>query len=139
MVADAPNAVAALARQAARQAEVIEALVDCVGAKQVAARIEERRKERMTRDIVANENDWKEKVAAGDAHPVKKVTKTSYIFARGPGDKPVCGPVSSVADKERQQLVRRGRVGATCKINGEPTVILAAYEDGPAPGKAAGP
>lgn len=131
---DLPKAVAQLAQQVARQAEVVEVLVDLAGSKEVEARLTARRKERLVRDIVTNENEWKEKVAAGDAHPVKKLSKTSYIFARGPGDKPVCGPVASVAEKERRQLVARGRVGATCKINGEPTVILAAYEDGPAKG-----
>ena len=123
-----------LGQAVARVTEILEAVIDVVGAKEVQAQVEVRRKERLVRDIVAEENAWKEKVAAGDAHPVKKLSKTSYIFARGPGDKPVCGPVSSVAQKERRQLVARGRVGSTCKINGEPTVILAAYEDGPAKG-----
>lgn len=122
----------------ARMSEVLEALIDVVGAKAVTDRIEARRKERGTRAIVANENEWRDRVAAGEAHPVKVVSETSYIFGRAPGDKPVCGPVTAVAARERKALTR-ARVGGTCKINGQPTVILAAYEDGPAPGKAARP
>ncbi len=122
----------------ARLTEVLEAVIDLVGAPKVEARVAAKRKERLVRTIVTNENEWKEKVAAGEAHPVKRLSPKSYIFARGPGDKPVCGPVDSVAEPERRALIRRS-VGATCTINGQPTVILSAFEDGPAPGKGAKP
>ncbi len=122
----------------ARLTEVLEAVVYIIGPKTVEARVEAYRKQRLTRAIVTNENEWKERVAAGEAHAVKRISPKSYIFARGPGDKPVCGPVDSVAEPERRALIRRS-VGATCTINGQPTVILAAFEDGPAPGKAAKP
>ncbi len=115
----------------ARLTEVVEAIVDIMGTKAVEDRVNERRKARATSAIIANENEWRDKVAAGEAHPVKVLSKTSYIFGRAPGDKPVCGPVTAVAAKERRALTR-ARVGATCTINGQPTVILAAYEEGPA-------
>lgn len=115
-------------RQVARLTEICEVLIDFVGTKQVEKRLEERRRDRESVRTAAAENAWTEKVAGGDAKPVKVISESSYIFGVAPGNRPVCGPVKFVADAERDALIG-GLVGATYTISGEPTIIRSAFED----------
>ena len=120
----------------ARLTEVLEAVVDLVGSQAVEEKVSAKRKARALANVIAAENDWKEKVAAGEAHEARKVGKTSFLFGMAPGDKPICGPLDTVPAKDRKRLLG-ARVGAKVKIAGQPVVLLSAYNPGPAPGKKA--
>ena len=120
----------------ARLTEVLEAVVDLVGSKAVEEKVTAKRKARTLANVLAAENDWKEKVAAGEAHEARKVGKKSFMFGMAPGDKPICGPFETVPPKDRKRLLG-ARVGAKVKIGGQPVVLLSAYNPGPGPGKKA--
>jgi hypothetical protein len=115
-------------RAVARLTEVLEAVIDLVGSKSVEARVNARRRERQLAQLVAAENEWKERCAGGDARAVKVLGLKSFIFGFGPGGKPVCGPVAAVGDRDRAALVGQ-LVGGAVHIAGEQVIVQAAYED----------
>jgi hypothetical protein len=122
----------AIDQQVAQHAEFIDALIAAVGQDLFAKCLAANQRAREAELVAQSEAIWQARVGEGEAHAVKVVSASSYVFGTWDRASPMCGPVAALPEETRGKVLD-ARVGTKVKIGTKSLAITKAFEEGPAP------
>ena len=120
-------------QQIGEHARFIDALVAAVGQDLFQRCLEANARAQEVKLVQLSEQGWQARVAEGEAHQVKVVTATSYLFGNWDGAAPMCTPFESMLPEYRAAL-EGTRVGVKVKIGKQTLVLTKVFVEGPEPG-----